>query len=124
MEQTSLMRAHEIMPEEIPVIPNIDLAVLKAIQDGGELYMGCWHGWDEQWCGTTHCRGGWAIHLAGKAGKALQDRFDESGPVAAATLIYEVSRPGQSAPDFYCDEEEAMDDIRRCAAEQQESPTP
>ena len=127
MKQTSLMQEHGIMPEEIPVIPNIDIAILEAIQDGGDLYMGNWHGYTGNWCGTTHCSGGWAIHIAGEAGKELQDCLREGD---AAQLIYEVSRPGQPAPDFYCDEEEAMDDIKRCAAAQQiwtkvnRSPTP
>ena len=36
---------------------------LKAIEDGGKLDMSTWHR-----CGTTHCRAGWAITLAGAAG--------------------------------------------------------
>src|SRR6266699_11054 len=38
---------------EIPVIPNIDAEILKAIDAGGKLEMSGWHK-----CKTTHCRGG------------------------------------------------------------------
>jgi hypothetical protein len=71
--------------------------------------MGRWHS-----CSTTHCRAGWAIHLAGEAGYALERVY---GSEVAGTIIYQRSRPGQCVPDFYATKEEALEDLRRCAAE-------
>lgn len=65
-------------------------------------------------CGTTHCRGGWAIVKAGQAGKDLEDAI---GSNAAAALIYNASRPGRPVPDFYAGDEAAMADLEACAAE-------
>ena len=100
----------------VPVIPAIDALIEDAINAGGTLDMGAWHGGtDELWCGTTHCRAGWAIHLAGAQGRALQDR---RGPYWAAQLIYAASRPGQRDVDFFTSHATAWADIQKCAAEQ------
>jgi uncharacterized protein YjbI with pentapeptide repeats len=94
-----------------PVVPNIDAAILAAV-DGpgakGSLRMSDWHS-----CETTHCRAGWAIHLAGEGGYALEDRM---GPSAAGALIYAASRPGVPVPNFYASNEDALLDMRRHAA--------
>ena len=94
-----------------PVVPNIDAAILACV-DGdatkGRLDMAAWHS-----CETTHCRAGWAIHLAGEAGYALEDRI---GSAAAGALIYAASRPGEPVPDFYATNEAALADLRECAA--------
>ena len=110
-----LAGALKIDPADIPVIPMIDAAIEAAIDAGGTLNMRTWHGSNDAWCGTEHCRAGWAVHLAGKPGKALEDRV---GAQMAATLIYHASRPGQSAPRFFDSNEGARADIRKCAAEQ------
>jgi uncharacterized protein YjbI with pentapeptide repeats len=94
----------------VPKIKNIDAQILAAIESGGTLEMRDWHT-----CDTTHCRAGWAVHLAGEGGAALEWAI---GTPTAATLIYLASRPDQRIPDFYCDNETAMADIRKCAAEQ------
>jgi Pentapeptide repeats (8 copies) len=109
-----LSRAKKIAPEEIPVIPNIDAAILAAIEGGGKLDMAAWHGPDDHWCGTTHCRAGWAIHLGGEKGKALQDKV---GPNVAGALIYAASRPGKPTPWFFASTDTAMADIVKCAKE-------
>jgi hypothetical protein len=109
-----LAGALKIAPSEIPIIPNIDDTILAAIKSGGVLDMNSWHG-DDGWCGTTHCRAGWAIHLGGEKGKALQEKV---GPNVAGTLIYEASRPGQPAPWFFDSTEGALADLRKCAKEQ------
>ena len=93
-----------------PAIPNIDAAILGAIEGGGKLNMGDWHT-----CETMHCRAGWAVTLAGLPGKMLEDRI---GPAGAGALIYAASKPGVPVPDFYATDEDAMADIRKCAAEQ------
>jgi len=106
-------RPAKIDPAEIPVIPNIDATILAAIESGGTLDMSSWHGPHDQWCGTTHCRAGWAVHLAGEKGKSLQDRV---GAQMAGTLIYHASRPGIPAPYFFASDDDALTDIKRCAA--------
>ncbi len=94
-----------------PIIPNIDAAILAAVESAGcGLDMESWHT-----CETTHCRAGWAIHLAGRPGKILEDRI---GPSPAGALIYAASRPNQPIPDFYASNEEYLADLRKCAAEQ------
>src|SRR5258708_4316513 len=111
----NLSGAVKIDPAEIPVIPNIDAEILKAIEAGGTLDMSSWHGDDNHWCGTTHCRAGWAVHLGGSLGKALQDKV---GPQMAGAMIYRASRPGIHAPWFFAPTDEAFADIKKCAADQ------
>ena len=96
----------------VPIVPNIDAAILAAIYaDGCRLYMKEWHN-----CETTHCRAGWAVHLAGKPGYELEKSI---GPNAAGALIYAKSRPNKPVPDFYASDTEAMADIQACAANTQ-----
>lgn len=92
------------LPEWIPVIDNIDANILAACTAPQcRLEMGNWHT-----CETTHCRAGWAVHLAGQAGKLLESQW---GTEVAATLIYTVSRPGVRHPDFFVDNKTAMASI-------------
>ena len=114
LARANLAGTVKIEEKDIPVIPNIDDTILAAIEAGGELDMSSWHG-SGGWCGTTHCRAGWAIHLAGESGKALEDKV---GPYIAGAMIYRASRPDQPAPWFFAPQEKAMADIRKCAAEQ------
>jgi hypothetical protein len=91
-------------------IKNIDAAILAAIEaPGNELRMSSWHT-----CGTTHCRAGWAIHLAGDAGYRLEKVV---GSAAAGALIYAASRPDKPVPDFLASDADALADLRACAAE-------
>ena len=94
----------------IPVVPNIDAAILAAVENGGNLNMSTWHS-----CETTHCRAGWAITLAGAGGAALEWAL---GSAAAGALIYAASRPGKPIPNFYDTNEGALADMRAAAAEQ------
>ena len=97
----------------VPVIPNIDAKILQAINNNFSLFdMTSWH--IETPCGTTHCRAGWAITLAGDEGKALENKL---GSALAGTLIYAASRPGKPVPDFYTGTTEALADIKACAGE-------
>ena len=94
------------------IVPDIDAAILAAIEaDGCALQMSEWHT-----CETAHCRAGWAIHLAGKAGAALEARF---GANVAGALIYAASRPDMPVPDWFVDDAEALADLRRCAGGEQ-----
>lgn len=76
----------------IPVVKDLDAQILsKVVKDPGVLDMALWH------CGTTHCRAGWAVTLAGKAGKCLEKLV---GTADAAALIYAKSCPGEPIPNF------------------------
>ena len=95
------------LPAGVPIVPNIDAAILAAIgEDASGLNMNDWH------CGTTHCRAGWPVKLAGKAGKALEKRF---GTGTAGALIYAASRPGMPVPNFFATNADALADLRKCA---------
>lgn len=95
------------VPVRVPVVPDIDRHIL-AKAESGLLTMSDWH------CGSSHCRAGWAVHLAGEAGYALEKRF---GPGVAGMLIYAASRPGKAVPDFDCEDDEAIASLRADAAE-------
>ena len=69
--------------------------------------MGAWHT-----CGTTHCRAGWAIHLAGEDGYALERFYGEA---LAAQLIYKASGYTISPVRFFESSDVAMADMRRLA---------
>mgnify|MGYP000658954062 CR=1 FL=1 len=90
------------------VVPGLDQKMREACEIPGSLNMCTWHT-----CETTHCRAGWAVVLAGEAGRALEDQI--STPTAAA-LIYASTYLDRKIPDFYTNNGDAMQDIRRCAA--------
>ena len=96
-------------PNNTPVVPSIDAAILTAIgADASGLKMDSWH------CGTTHCRAGWAVILAGDAGVALERQI---GTAAAGALIYAASRPRQPVPNFYASNADTLADLRQSASE-------
>ena len=65
-------------------------------------------------CGTTHCRAGWVVHLAGEAGYVLE-RFHNTA--LAAQLIYRESGAPVSPVRFYETDAEALADMKRLADE-------
>lgn len=92
----------------VPSIKNIHRTIYEAASKSNALDMSTWHT-----CETTHCRAGWVVHLAGKAGAAMEFR---TGTAAAAALIYLKSDPKlNKIPDFYADNEAAMADMKRLA---------
>ena len=95
-----------------PIIENIHQKVLEAVKaEGNSLKMSDWHT-----CDTAHCRAGWVVHLAGKAGKAYEK---QTSTEFAAKQIYKASSPiAVSSARFYEDNETAMADIIRCAEEE------
>src|SRR4029077_2087089 len=96
---------------DVPVIPDLDRAILEIVTTGkGTLHMGTWH---DEVCQTTHCRAGWAITLAGDAGAKLEKKY---GPQIAGSMIYRASTGRY--PDFFASTEDALEDLRACAAEQ------
>ena len=102
---------------EAPAIPNIHSAVYAAARQEGALDMCSWH--QNSPCGTTHCRAGWVVNLAGKEGLELEKI---GGTAAAALAIYAASDPGflarHRAPDFYESNEAALEDMRKRAKEE------
>ncbi|GAB2959192.1 hypothetical protein GCM10027048_28130 [Hymenobacter coalescens] len=111
----------------VPVIANIHQQVLAAVSKPGALNMSSWHeseavNEEGAYCGTTHCRAGWVVALAGKAGRDLEQR---TSTLFAAMQIYRASAPGipVSAASFYESNDLALADMRRCAElEQAERP--
>ena len=92
----------------MPVIEQLDAKILAAVTNGGgHLDMSTWHK-----CKTTHCRAGWAITLAGEAGKVLEAKY---GPQRAGTYIYRASTG--HVPHFFASTEHALEDLKRCAEE-------
>lgn len=106
----SLIDYAHVLPEKLltqaPYVRDLDQKILEAIEAGGILDMSEWHT-----CATTHCRAGWAVHLAGEAGKELEHKHGTEG---AGALIYQRST-GRRHPNFYANDAEALADIRRCA---------
>jgi hypothetical protein len=93
------------------VIPNIHQAVLEAVKVPEALDMDTWHT-----CDTTHCRAGWVVHLAGPAGRALEN---ETSTEFAAKQIYKASSPIKVSPTrFFENAEKALADMERCAKEE------
>jgi len=89
-------------------IKDIHKVVYEAASQPNALDMSDWHT-----CNTTHCRAGWVVHLAGEAGKVLEWVH---GTPAAAAIIYMLSDPElERIPDFYCTNEEALEDMKRLA---------
>lgn len=93
----------------IPVIANIHARVFEAVSAPKALDMSTWHT-----CNTTHCRAGWVVHLAGEAGYALE-RFHDTA--LAAQLIYRASGHPINPCRFYDNNEAALADMQRLAAD-------
>jgi hypothetical protein len=94
-----------------PVVPRLHAQIVERIDSGAaSLDMDIWHT-----CETTHCRAGWAVHLAGPEGYALEEQL---GTNAAGALIIIASTPALEGrvPNLFAETEDAMEDIRRLAA--------
>mgnify|MGYP006372790905 CR=1 FL=1 len=86
----------------IPVVDNLDQRMAEVVES---LEMARWHT-----CETSHCRAGWAIHFAGKAGYDLEHAIGSS---AAGALIYHAS--AGYVPDFYAGSHTARLDVLKRA---------
>jgi hypothetical protein len=100
----------------VPKIPNIDAAIYAAASQPGALDMETWHT-----CGTTHCRAGWAVHLAGEAGYDLENVV---GTELAAILIYRESGSPINPTRFYDSSEDALADMKARAEAATKGETP
>ena len=63
-------------------------------------------------CNTTHCRGGWVVHLAGEAGYALE-RYHNT--LLAAQLIYRESGYLINPCRFFGGNAAALADMKKLA---------
>jgi len=98
----------DLSDADLPIIKNIHQEIYAAASQPSALDMKKWHV-----CDTTHCRGGWAVFLAGPAGKDLEETM---GTAAAASLIYMASDPHlDRVPDFYSSNADALADMARLA---------
>ena len=95
---------------KIPIVEKIDSKILEHIKAGDKLQMKNWHT-----CETTHCRAGWAVHLAGRVGYVLESIL---GTNCLAALIYSKSRKNQVTPNFFASNEDALKDIEKSASEE------
>jgi hypothetical protein len=92
----------------LPRIPNIHQSIYNAAREEGALDMASWH--RNGYCGTTHCRAGWAVVLAGEGGRVLEGIY---GTNAAAALIYQASDSKlERIPNWIASNQDALDDMR------------
>ena len=70
-----------------------------ALAEPRRLKMDVWHS-ESGGCGTSHCIAGWAVHLEGDAGYALER---EVGPAAAGILLLGV----EASKLFFLDDDDA-----------------
>ncbi len=106
-----------------PKIENIHTKILEAVTKPEALDMSDWHKSIEineagVYCGTTHCRAGWVVALAGKEGIELEQK---TSTVFAAMMIYKESSNIRVSPTrFYENNEKAMEDMVLCAQKEVE----
>ncbi|TAL45443.1 MAG: hypothetical protein EPN91_02195 [Salinibacterium sp.] len=110
-------RLTKALASTVPVVPKLNVKILAALKRGAGFDMGSWHdswGSDKYSCGSTHCRAGWAVALAGEPGIALEGNL---GPELAGALITVASCPELrgKVPDFFSSTHDAMADIKRLA---------
>jgi len=95
---------------EVPTIPDIHKKVYERIAKNPESFD--MHSWHSE-CGTTHCIAGHVVLLAGEAGIKLEN---QTQTLTAAELIYLKSDPNfQKMPNFYADNEEAIEELKKLA---------
>ena len=102
-------------PPPTPTIHNIHQAIYAAASAPRALEMSNWHT-----CENTHCRAGWAVTLAGEAGRALEAFYSTS---LAAMLIYDASAPDFkiNPARFYDSNDDALADMKRLAEQEKMS---
>lgn len=102
--------------DAVPFVENLDERILECVakeRDAGRraIMMTAWHhgGGSALGCDTSHCLAGWAVHIAGAAGYALEDYTDAERAGAAIFL-----RSVGYVPDFMAIEsdERALDQLR------------
>jgi len=99
----------------VPILKQIHKQVQTAISYKKEeniIDMSEWHACDTIRC-QAHCRGGWVVFLAGEEGRELEE---QTSPCFAAMQIYDKSSSIKVPPSrFFDTDEQAIEDIKRCA---------
>lgn len=100
-------------------VDDLDARVYRAIESNRKLFdMRTWHNkvFDDErnFCGTSHCRAGWAAYLAWH-GEDNHLAYPDGvcgwhGPFAGLTA-YALAYPDRELPDFFAENEEALADI-------------
>jgi hypothetical protein len=107
-QKNEAVQLYENVMGDYPVIENIHQKVYEAASAPKALDMTDWHT-----CDTTHCRAGWAVHLAGEAGAKLER---QTSTLFAAMQIYKASSKIEVSPvRFYESNEVALEDMKTCA---------
>lgn len=107
-----------LLGDRLPTVDSLDARILRAVEGPRKRFgldMVTWHSSHYEpgkGCGTTHCRAGAAVVLAGAKAKKLEEVF---GPALTGGAIYYASTG--RVPDFYASTEAALEDIRACAAD-------
>ena len=93
-------------------VEGIHTAVNKAVNED-TLNMTNWH----SKCGTTHCRSGWAITLAGVEAKRLEALTNS---MFAGMVVFALSSDITLNPQrFYDSKQNALQHIEACADQEQ-----
>lgn len=95
---------------KIAVVENLFSTIHDKICKGeGRLDMDYWHS-----CETVHCIAGWAVHLAGVAGRVAEELLSTQ---VAAALIINQSCPYLDGvvPNFHVNNTEGWAFVERCA---------
>ena len=97
----------------IPKVENIHQKIYAAASAENALDMKTWH-----ICETTHCRAGWAVHLAGEEGYALEKA---TSPCFAAMMIYKASGEPIAPTKLFLSNAESLADMKACAEKEVEA---
>ena len=87
---------------------DLDQKLYAAVSVEGALDMSTWHT-----CGTTHCRAGWIVTLAGEEGARLESFHDT--PLAAQLIYRESTGRNLNPARFFDSNEDALEDMRKLA---------
>jgi hypothetical protein len=117
--QSERAARYRVEHPSVPVVQHLDARIERGIDTGAiALDMGNWHGLGPsgveatpEACGTTHCRAGSAVYLAGEAGYALERELGSAEEAGRAIYLASTGR----VPYFYSSNDRALADIRRCA---------
>ena len=106
----------------IPFVENLHQKVYEAAIQPSALQMDTWHTnekiEDGAHCGTTHCRAGWIVTLAGKEGRDLEV---QTSTLFAAMQINKVSSEIRISPkSFYLNNDLAMKEIEEFAQKEKD----
>jgi hypothetical protein len=100
-----------------PIVENIHEKVYAAATANPELFdMSTFAEGSGHTCGTAQCRAGWVLAVSGQEGLDLEGKIGTPG---AAMAIYLASDPErwktERLPNFYCDNDTALSDMKRMA---------